>query len=84
MSENHSSSTQVIRLPSGTDADAVMTAVVREAAIMASPGSAVVLAPAAASLDMFDSYGHRGDSFAAAVGALSDPPGSANKAGIAE
>ena len=84
VSENHSSSTQVIRLPSGTDADAVMTAVVREAATMASPGSAVVLAPAAASLDMFDSYGHRGDSFAAAVSALSDPPGSANKAGIAE
>ncbi|QXW05375.1 UDP-N-acetylmuramoyl-L-alanine--D-glutamate ligase [Rhodococcus globerulus] len=84
VSENLSSSTQVIRLPSGSDADAVMAAVVSQAAALASPGSAVVLAPAAASLDMFVSYGHRGDSFAAAVGALPDPPERANKAGIAE
>ena len=33
---------------------------------------AVLLAPAAASLDMFASYGARGDSFAAASAALSD------------
>src|SRR3546814_14534927 len=72
-SENSSNSTLTIRLPSGADADAVMAAVVVEAAELASPGDAVVLAPAAASLDMFASYGHRGDSFAAAVAALPDP-----------
>ncbi|EEN88544.1 UDP-N-acetylmuramoyl-L-alanine--D-glutamate ligase [Rhodococcus erythropolis SK121] len=73
VSENSSNSTLTIRLPSGADADAVMAAVVVEAAELASPGDAVVLAPAAASLDMFASYGHRGDSFAAAVAALPDP-----------
>src|SRR3546814_5608833 len=59
VSENSSNSTLTIRLPSGADADAVMAAVVVEAAELASPGDAVVLAPAAASLDMFASYGHR-------------------------
>ncbi|MDI9914287.1 UDP-N-acetylmuramoyl-L-alanine--D-glutamate ligase [Rhodococcus sp. IEGM 1379] len=85
----HSSSTKFVTLPSGSDADAVMAAVVGEAAELALvsvlPGSAVVLAPAAASLDMFDSYGHRGNSFAAAVAALSDPPpGSVSEAGNAQ
>lgn len=59
-------------LPSGTKGDTVMGTVVREAAAMASPGDAVVLAPAGASLDMFTSYGHRGDSFAAAATALNE------------
>lgn len=59
-------------LPADTDSDAVMDVVVRRAAAMATPGCSVVLAPAAASLDMFSSYGHRGDSFAAAVAALSE------------
>ncbi|TXG91403.1 UDP-N-acetylmuramoyl-L-alanine--D-glutamate ligase [Rhodococcus rhodnii] len=54
-------------LPPRTSADDVMAAAVREAAALATPGTAVVLAPAAASLDMFRSYGHRGDAFAAAV-----------------
>ncbi|GAB3127752.1 UDP-N-acetylmuramoyl-L-alanine--D-glutamate ligase [Tsukamurella serpentis] len=56
------------------DADAVMTAAVGEAERLAAaaPGDApvVLLAPAAASLDMFTSYGHRGDAFAAAARAL--------------
>ncbi|NLE79396.1 MAG: UDP-N-acetylmuramoyl-L-alanine--D-glutamate ligase [Rhodococcus sp.] len=59
-------------LPTGTDSDAVMAVVVRQAAGMATPGCSVVLAPAAASLDMFTSYGHRGDSFAAAAATLSE------------
>jgi UDP-N-acetylmuramoylalanine--D-glutamate ligase len=62
--------TRRVVLPPGTDSDAVMAAVVREAAALATAGDAVVLAPAAASLDMFDSYGHRGRSFADAVGRL--------------
>ncbi|NKR90843.1 UDP-N-acetylmuramoyl-L-alanine--D-glutamate ligase [Rhodococcus hoagii] len=52
------------------DADTVMAEAVRTAAALAAPGDVVLLAPAAASLDMFDSYGHRGRSFAAAAAAL--------------
>ncbi len=37
---------------------------------LASPGDVVLLAPAAASLDMFTSYGARGDAFTAAARAL--------------
>jgi UDP-N-acetylmuramoylalanine--D-glutamate ligase len=48
----------------------IMERVVSEAAAAAAPGDTVLLAPAAASLDMFASYGARGDAFAAAVRAL--------------
>ena len=54
---------------SGTD-DEVMTEVVRAATSMAAAGDVVLLAPAAASLDMFSSYAARGNAFAAAVRAL--------------
>ncbi|TWS25849.1 UDP-N-acetylmuramoyl-L-alanine--D-glutamate ligase [Tsukamurella sputi] len=67
------------------DADAVMATVVGEAARLADaalpatpsasgpvPAPVVLLAPAAASLDMFRSYGHRGDAFAASARALGD------------
>lgn len=54
------------------DAEVVMRAAVRDAARHAEPGDAVLLAPAAASLDMFVDYGHRGRSFAAAVQSLTD------------
>jgi len=43
---------------------------VRRARGLASPGQAVVLAPACASFDQFDSYAHRGRVFAEAVLAL--------------
>ena len=55
---------------STVDSDAVMAEAVRQAARLARPGDTVLLAPAAASLDMFDNYGQRGDSFAAAVRTL--------------
>ncbi|WP_280421543.1 UDP-N-acetylmuramoyl-L-alanine--D-glutamate ligase [Nocardia carnea] len=53
-------------------ADAVMARAVREAAAFAGPGDTVLLAPAAASLDMFTDYTHRGRSFAATVEELKD------------
>lgn len=52
--------------------DAVMARAVQVAAGAAAPGDVVLLAPAAASLDMFTDYGHRGRSFAAAVHVLAD------------
>lgn len=53
----------------GTD-HGVMTEVVRAATTLAAPGDVVLLAPAAASLDMFTSYASRGQAFTAAVAAL--------------
>ena len=52
--------------------DGAMTEVVSAAAELASPGDVVLLAPAAASMDMFRDYAHRGQAFAAAVAALGD------------
>jgi UDP-N-acetylmuramoylalanine--D-glutamate ligase len=50
--------------------DGAMGEAVRAAARLAGPGGTVLLAPAAASLDMFASYARRGEAFAAAVRAL--------------
>jgi UDP-N-acetylmuramoylalanine--D-glutamate ligase len=47
--------------------DGAMREVVRAAAAMAGPGDTVLLAPAAASKDMFTGYDQRGDAFADAV-----------------
>ena len=51
-----------------------MGEVVVAAAGLARPGDTVLLAPAAASKDMYVSFNARGDAFAAAVRAL-DPAG---------
>jgi UDP-N-acetylmuramoylalanine--D-glutamate ligase len=51
--------------------DGAMMDVVAAAAELACPGDVVLLAPAAASMDMFTDYTHRGQAFAAAVAALS-------------
>jgi UDP-N-acetylmuramoylalanine--D-glutamate ligase len=50
-----------------------MSEVVAAAARLASPGDTVLLAPAAASLDMYASYARRGEAFATAVAALGSP-----------
>ena len=47
--------------------DGVMETVVRAAARIARPGDTVLLAPAAASMDIFRDYAQRGEEFAAAV-----------------
>lgn len=49
------------------DTEQVMPLAVRRAAELAQPGDVVLLAPAAASMDQFDSYAHRGNAFAQAV-----------------
>jgi UDP-N-acetylmuramoylalanine--D-glutamate ligase len=51
--------------------DGAMAEAVRAAAALARDGDTVLLAPAAASKDMFASYAKRGDAFAEAVAALS-------------
>jgi UDP-N-acetylmuramoylalanine--D-glutamate ligase len=54
----------------GVTAEATMTQVVAAAAELARPGDTVLLAPAAASMDVFRDYGQRGRAFADAVRAL--------------
>ena len=57
---------------------ATMQEAVLKASTAALPGDAVLLSPACASFDMFTSYAHRGEVFAAAVatlaGAATDAP----------
>ncbi|WP_314038638.1 UDP-N-acetylmuramoyl-L-alanine--D-glutamate ligase [Dietzia sp. CH92] len=72
----HAPSVPVVELASGDDDDVAapdepqqtMDRAVAEAARMATGGDTVLLAPAAASMDMFTDYGHRGRSFVLAVG----------------
>jgi UDP-N-acetylmuramoylalanine--D-glutamate ligase len=52
------------------DGDQVMRAAVAAAVALARPGDTVLLAPAAASMDVFTDYAHRGRAFADAVRAL--------------
>ncbi len=54
-------------IDAGTEQTGVMDRVVGAAATLAQQGDVVLLAPAAASMDMFADYGERGDAFAAAV-----------------
>jgi UDP-N-acetylmuramoylalanine--D-glutamate ligase len=55
----------------GVTGEATMADVVAAAARLARPGDTVLLAPAAASMDVFRDYGQRGRAFADAVRALS-------------
>jgi UDP-N-acetylmuramoylalanine--D-glutamate ligase len=75
----HAPSVPLVTVPSGDDdrmdgtagsAEETMTRVVAAAAGLARPGDTVLLAPAAASMDVFRDYAHRGRAFAEAVRAL--------------
>ncbi|WP_333619868.1 UDP-N-acetylmuramoyl-L-alanine--D-glutamate ligase [Dietzia sp.] len=77
----HAPQVPVVELPPGDDSDdkstgetpdpqPIMDEAVRLATEMAQAGDTVLLAPAAASMDMFVNYSHRGDSFVEAVAAL--------------
>ncbi|WP_270888976.1 UDP-N-acetylmuramoyl-L-alanine--D-glutamate ligase [Pedococcus sp. 5OH_020] len=69
----HAPDVPVVDVPS-TDTG-VMDVVVAHAAGLAEPGDVVLLAPAAASMDMFPNYGARGDAFAAAVARRAETSG---------
>ncbi|MFQ1001057.1 UDP-N-acetylmuramoyl-L-alanine--D-glutamate ligase [Modestobacter sp. SSW1-42] len=75
----HAPTVPRVVVPSGDDGamgadvtygDGVMAQVVAAAVRLASPGDTVLLAPAAASMDVFTDYAHRGRAFADAVRAL--------------
>ncbi|MGY1752686.1 UDP-N-acetylmuramoyl-L-alanine--D-glutamate ligase [Blastococcus sp. SYSU D01042] len=75
----HAPSVPVVAVPSGDDggmdgtgvtAEATTARVVAAARELARPGDTVLLAPAAASMDVYRDYAHRGTAFAAAVRAL--------------
>ena len=68
--QRHAPDVPVISV-SRTD-DRAMTEVVTAAAGLARPGDTVLLAPAAASYDMFSGYAARGAAFVAAVGRLGE------------
>ncbi|MBV8932950.1 MAG: UDP-N-acetylmuramoyl-L-alanine--D-glutamate ligase [Kutzneria sp.] len=61
----HAPDVPVVQVPAGDDEP--MTTAVGVASELARPGDVVLLAPAAASMDMFTDYGHRGRAFTEAV-----------------
>lgn len=62
----HAPEVPVIEIDSA-DTQKVMSSVVAEAAVIATSGDTVLLAPAAASMDQFTDYADRGDQFSQAV-----------------
>jgi UDP-N-acetylmuramoylalanine--D-glutamate ligase len=65
----HAPGLPVVPIRPGQDGT-VMPQAVAAARALARPGQTVLLAPAAASMDQFDSYAARGQAFAAAARAL--------------
>jgi UDP-N-acetylmuramoylalanine--D-glutamate ligase len=72
----HAPDVPVHRVSGGDDDPmSVMSSAVRAARALAHPGDVVLLAPAAASMDMFVDYKQRGQAFADAARALVSAPG---------
>lgn len=69
----HAPGIPVVRIDP-TDTGPVMTRAVTQARRLARPGDTVLLAPACASMDQFESYAQRGEAFAGAVRDLTDTP----------
>lgn len=75
--ERHAPGVPVHEVVAAED-ETVMEAAVRLAGAAAAPGTTVLLAPAAASMDQFVDYADRGQRFAAAVNAWIDAGGAAD------
>ena len=58
---------EIFRVDMASDSPALMDAVVERAKQIAKPGDTVLLAPACASMDQFNSYAQRGEYFANSV-----------------
>jgi UDP-N-acetylmuramoylalanine--D-glutamate ligase len=65
--EEHLPKIELVRVDQKSDAKALMNDVVSAAIKLAQPGDTVLLAPACASMDQFDSYVQRGQLFSQAV-----------------
>jgi UDP-N-acetylmuramoylalanine--D-glutamate ligase len=68
--QKHSPNTEIIRVDQKSDGKQLMIDVVKQAQQIAKAGDTVLLAPACASMDQFDSYVDRGQSFSDAVKAM--------------
>lgn len=66
----YSPNTEIIRIDKKSDGKQLMIEVVRQAQQIATAGDTVLLAPACASMDQFESYVDRGQSFSDAVKAM--------------
>jgi UDP-N-acetylmuramoylalanine--D-glutamate ligase len=68
--QEHSPNIEIIRVDQKSDGRQLMIDVVKQAQQIAKSGDTVLLAPACASMDQFDSYVDRGQSFSDAVKAM--------------